>query len=538
MDATSTMVREIERVGTSSSLRRRQRMPITLAILFVVAVLAAGAIYQPWVNTPFEIVDFSEFLPFLRQSDTFAQRLADFLNYYSGQGRLNLLSYAFLIWKWSLFGWNEAGWQIARSLEMLCIVAGVYILLRRLGATRSGSAAGGALFIVTHTASPAWIRLTMGEPPGLLAIVCAALLATRYQGTRRWRGAGVAIAAFLTASLLAKEMLVALVPFVLLLACSQNASGQFERPRVTTRNVWLASLASAGVLAVLIPVAIVALNAGPRAYASGYAAHSMSLEGLIHSLSILLLPAPAASFAPATIASNWADLVFFVIVALGLGLAHKSHALRRHFQPLALGALSLAVAGALVYLPWPYFQAFYGLPFLLGPAILLAVAITLIEELRPSWRWLVYAGCATMLAQGGIHAAHESRSAIAARMVNRSMVEDIAQHPGVDSVVVIMRSHPPAAQAWQGRGPTLYRYARAVLPGRHIPSIFEADCSAAAKLLGGGIGNTILVSYSTACGTLPASDRTARYDYTYLDWPTLIPRPDSFVVSIVGPDGE
>jgi hypothetical protein len=231
-------------------------------------------------------------------------------------------------------------------------------------------------------------------------------------------------------------------------------------------------------------------------------------------------------------------LVFFVIVALGLGLAHESDALRRHFQPLALGALSLALAGAFVYLPWPYFQAFYGLPFLLCPAILLAVAITLLEELRPSWRWLMYAGVATMLSQGGVYAAHESRSAIAARMVNRALVEDITQHPGVDSVVVVMRTHPPAAQAWQGRGPTLHRYAKAVLPGRHIPSISEADCSTAIRMLGNGIGNAILVSYSTSCGTLPASTRTARWDYTYLDWPTLIPRPDSLVISIVGPDGE
>jgi hypothetical protein len=502
------------------------------------AGLAAGAIYQPWVNTPFEIVDFSEFLPFLRQSETFSQRLADFLHYYSGQGRLNLLSYALLIWKWSLFGWNEAGWQIARSLEMLCIVAGVYMLLRRVGATRSGSAAGGALFIVAHTASPAWIRLTMGEPPGLLAIGCASLLATRYQGTRRWRGMGVTIAALLTASLLVKEMLVTLVPFVLLLACSQNASGEFEKPRMTSRNVWLVVLAATGVLAVLIPVAIVALRAGPGAYASGYAAHSMSLEGFIHSLSILLLPAPAVRLAPATLADSWANVAFFVIVALGLGLANRSHALRRHFQPLALGALSLAVAGAIVYLPWPYFQPFYGLPFLLGPAILLAVAVTLIEELRPAWRWLIYAGCMTMLVQRGVHAAHESRSAIADRMVNRALVEDIARHPGADSIIVVMRSHPPAAQAWQGRGPTLYRYARAVLPESHIPTILEADCTAATQMPNDGIGNTILVSYSTACGTLPASDRTARYDYTYLAWPTLTPRPDSLVISIVGPDGE
>jgi hypothetical protein len=500
------------------------------------AVLGAALVYQPWINTPFEIVDFSEFLPFLRGSDTFAQRFSGFARYYASQGRLNLLSYVFLIWKWSLMGWNEAGWQTARFIEMLCVVAGIYWLLRRLGATRYGSGAGAALFIVAHTASPAWIRLTMGEPSGVLLLIGAALMATRYQGTSRWRASGVAIASLLTASLLVKETLVALTPFVLLLACSWSIRGHFERPCLTRRNSWLLSLVAVGTFAILLPVAIVALRAGSGAYVSDYAVSSISLDKFIDSFIVILLPMPAERVTRDSLAQFSANLIFFAIVAVGLGVAQIDQGLRRRWQPIATWAILLVLVGALGYLPWPHFQSFYGLPFLVSPAILLAIAITSIEKGRPAWRWLAYAGCAVVVIQGALHAAHDARASIATRTVNGALIEDFAKHASADSIVVVMALRPPPAQAWQGRGPTLARYARAVQPGLRLPNVHEAFCSAASPMRHDGLGNVILVSYSSSCGTLPAPSRTLRYDYTYLEWPMLTPRRDSIVISIVGPE--
>jgi hypothetical protein len=493
-------------------------------------------IYSPWVNTPFEMVDFSEFLPFLRQNASSAQQFHEFVQYYASQGRLNLLSYVFLIWKWSLFGWNEAGWQIARSFQMLSLIGAVHLLLRRLGATRGGSIAGAALFIVAQTASPAWIRLTMGEPFGLLAIVGASLMATRYQAARRWRGYGVAIAVLLTASILAKEMLAVFAPFVLLLACSWNVCGELAPPRLSERNVWALAMVAGGVLAVLLPVAILALDARPGAYASDYAIASISLDNFIHSLVVILLPLPTMQIGKASLAHLAGNAIFFAIIAVGLALAQADRALRRHWQPLAIGALLLVLVGVLAYLPWPYFQDFYGLPFLVGPAILLAIAITSIEKARPAWRWLAYAGCVVIFGQGAIYSAYGARSAIATRIVNGALVEDIVKHSSADSIVVVMQVRPPSAQAWQGRGPTLARYANALLPGRRIPSIHEESCPAAQAILDKGVGNAILVSYSSSCGVLPTSTRTIRYDYTYRGWPSLARRPDSLVISILGPE--
>jgi hypothetical protein len=509
---------------------------LALALASAVAIVLGAAIYKPWVSTPFDILDFSEFLPFLSRSHTFGQRVAEFTTYYASQGRLNLLSYAFLIWKWSLFGWNEAAWQVARFIEMQCIVAGVYLLLRRLGASRGGSAFGAALYIAAVTAAPAWIRLTMGEPLGLVVILGASLLATRYQATVRWRISGAVIAGLLMASLLAKEMMLPFVPFVLLLACSLSAHGDFAKVRLTQRNIWVVALTAFGVLAVLLPVAIIALRAGSGAYASDYAVGAISVVRLIYSLVVILVPISPKIGADRSLVHMLGSGAFFAVIVAGLMLARTHHEYRRRCLLLALVATMLPLAGVLAYLPWPHFQLFYGLPFLLGPAILLAIAVTVIENVRPAWRWVAYSGCALMLAQGMLYAAHDARRGIAARVVNGALVEDFAANASADSVVVVMRQLRLDAQSWQGRGPTLARYANAVLSQRHIPAIREAFCSAAQPMIDQGVGNAMLISYSTSCGRLSRFSRKIRYDYTYLEWPSFAPKHDSLVVSIIGPE--
>jgi hypothetical protein len=142
-EATALTVSENDQVGRTGSAPRAHRpRRAATAIAFVLAALLSGLLYQPWVNTPFDILDFSDFLSTLRQNDSFVQRALDLTRQYASQGRFNLLNYAALAGKWSLFGWNEAAWQIARSCQMLCIVAGVYLLLRKLGAERWGRCRG------------------------------------------------------------------------------------------------------------------------------------------------------------------------------------------------------------------------------------------------------------------------------------------------------------------------------------------------------------------------------------------------------------
>jgi hypothetical protein len=522
-----------QRAQDSRALVQRATSPAAILAVGLAAILIAAFVYVPWTKAPFDILDFSEFLPFLHNHDSLWGRFEAFVAYYSSRGRFNLLSYLFINLKWSLFGDSAAGWQLARFAEMWVIVVAVFLLLRRFGLDRWGSAFGASLFIVAQTASPAWIRLTMGEPFGFLAVLGALLIAVGYQNTSRWRTSGAMIAALLTAALLAKEMLAALIPFVLLVACTSDGDGGWQRLRMRKRDAWLAAVVGGGSLVVLVSVAVVALRASAGAFVSDYGAGLLSVDHFIHSFGVILLPV-SGLFAPRFSGAQLsASLVYCIIVATGVWLSRTDPMLKRRWSPLLIGALALPAVGALIYLPWPYFQDFYGLPFLLGPAVLLAIAVTSIARVRPAWRWAAYAGCLAILCQGAMSAAHASRSAIAARRINVAVVSELAKHPDADSIVVAKRYL--ASQAWQGLGPTLGRYARAIMPDKQIPALSDATCKATIPMIGQGLGNAILVTYSSQCGAFPVPARTLRYYYTYLDWPTFTPKRDSLVVGILGP---
>lgn len=285
----------------------------------------------------------------------------------------------------------------------------------------------------------------------------------------------------------------------------------------------------------LVPVAVVALRASAGAYASDYGTGSPSLDRLLHSIVVILFPASGPLGSHLSLAHLFANLLFLALTIAGVTLARTDSGLTRLWSSLGASALVLVAVGALMYLPWPYFQSFYGLPFLLAPALLMALAITSIERIRPSWRWAAYAACVAIFVQGASYAAHDSRSAIAARKMNRVLIGALATQPSADSIVVAMRYLP--SQSWQGLGPTLGRYAKAVLPDQRIPDISDALCPATLPMLRQGVGNAILVTYSSQCGAFPMPARTLRYYYTYLQWPTLTPRRDSLVVGILGPDG-
>lgn len=517
---------------TVRGTRDRARL-IALGVVLGLGLAIALFLYEPWRRTPFDILDFSEFLPLLQRNGTFASRLDAFVRYYASQGRFNVLSYCFLIWKWSLFGNNEAAWQLARFVQMVGITFGVFALLRRLGAERPGAIAGATLFVVANGAAPAWIRLTMGEPLGLMAILGAALLATEYQRTPRWRATALAIAGLLTCALLAKEMLAAFVPFVLLLACTGHAQGRYGRPEMSRRNLWLVGLTVGSAVAALIPVAFVALQAASDKYAAVYGT-SPSWSGRFIAYFLTFLLPVQARYAPYL--DPWilpGNALFLAIVVVGWWLGLRADAERRHRLAVGGAALALIAVGAMLYAPWPYFNSFYGLPFLLGSALLLAFGITFIERHSANWRWLAYAACLALFTHAAMFAGYTSRSAIARRNVNRALVDDFVQHASADSIVIAMRYVP--AQRWVGIAATLQRYAAAVRPDAPIPAINDTLCSAAVPLFRQGGGNALLVTYTDQCGALPEPGRTVRVYYPYVYWPTLSIRTDSVRADILGP---
>src|SRR5262245_61410373 len=102
-----------------------QQMPRGVPVALALGGTAvACALYTPWVSRPFDILDFSEFLPLLTGAGGFLSRLSALNDYYVHQhGRLNLLSYAALAAKWSVLGDSPMLWQWLRFIEMGLLVA-------------------------------------------------------------------------------------------------------------------------------------------------------------------------------------------------------------------------------------------------------------------------------------------------------------------------------------------------------------------------------------------------------------------------------
>jgi hypothetical protein len=225
--------------------------------------------YRPWQLVPFDVLDFSEFLPLLQREKSLLDRFSALLTYYAEEhGRFNVLPYALTALKWTLLGSNPALWQLTRFIQMLLIVIGVFLLLKQLGIPIQGAVTPSLLFITAGTASPGWIRLTMAEPFGTMLLLGVAWLACGYSEAPRWRRRGILIAVLLLACVLTKEMFVAIVPFVLLLALS----GRNEYYAVVSgpKARWLLALSAACILLASLPIVFLAIQAPPQAFAGLY----------------------------------------------------------------------------------------------------------------------------------------------------------------------------------------------------------------------------------------------------------------------------
>ena len=167
---------------------RKGAVGVTGVPLFFAAAVLAFLLYRPDTDAPFEIIDFSETLPFLTDGQNFGERFRGLVGYYLQHGRAAFALSAGLAAKWTLFEWWTPGWQWTRYVVGLTVVVLAWHLFRALGANRFGAAFGATLFIVSETVAPGWLRPSVNEPFGTLLLLAASLLACRYQDTLRpWK---------------------------------------------------------------------------------------------------------------------------------------------------------------------------------------------------------------------------------------------------------------------------------------------------------------------------------------------------------------
>ncbi|HEU4564002.1 MAG TPA: hypothetical protein VFS05_05120 [Gemmatimonadaceae bacterium] len=499
----------------------------------MVGMAWALLLYQPWRDLPFDTLNFAELIPLLRAHDSLLSRFVALTEYHAReQGRIALLVYAGTAAKWSLFGAHPVGWQLSRFALMCAVVAGAYLLLRRLGNGGGASAAGAALFVCASSTHEAWVRLIMGEPLGTALLIGAALLATRYQEARRWRALAVAIALLLVGVLFTKEVMVAAIPFVLLVGWCRQPSGLLARPRLTRRNVWLAAAVAALVIPALAVIAVVAMHAPAQGFSSSYRTGALSAGRL--AMNLFTAGAPVLPVFPPFLANLAIALFLYLgVVAIGVRVALERREEREHAALVLAAAASLLLLGATAYMPWPYFQRYYALPLLLAPAMLVALAVDALRRAGKGTAVAAYAAVAALCLALSAQARWYAADAAARQRLNAGLVRQLAARPGADSLLVASRRE--LAFAWLGTGPILQRYAAAVGTGE-LPPAADISCARGDSLARAGTAAALLVSYAGDCDLATPAPVVLSQRFRYIHTPSLRLRTDSVQASIYPPE--
>jgi hypothetical protein len=193
-------------------------------------------------------------------------------------------------------------------------------------------------------------------------------------------------------------------------------------------------------------------------------------------------------------------------------------------------SLSLPCLVVAAYQPWPFFQDFYGLPFLLGPAMLLAGSVTVLGQTGRCGRFGAYAASASLLILAAASASRPGHQSLARREVHGALVTDLVERDAGAPVLVM--SADIFGVRWQGPAATLRRYALALFPEAHLGPFQDAHCAVPPKpyMVDGTAG--LVLSYAANCGTYPGITTSFQSDYRYLTlWPLALHR-DSVRVDV------
>jgi hypothetical protein len=495
--------------------------------VFVTGIVLCMLVYTPWSREPLDILDFSEFLLQLQAGGNLWDSWARLAGYYASQGRVNEVVYGLIAANYHLFGLDPLGWHVVRSVQMLALPAAVYLVLRRYGASRFGSTLGASLFLVGSVPASSWLRQT-AEPLGTLFFLAAAALTCGFSEADAPGRRALAIGACVTGMLLSKETLVACLPFLVLSASCWQAHGRFRPFQFDRRTAQVAGACTVAV-AVLAGALIWAQTARrPDAYATLYGSTRLADNLWVGRLLPLILPVSFATRQPLEQILFPPNLVFLGMLFVGF-VASWRWANRRQIHGKLLVSLTLPVAGLLVYLPWPRFELFYGLPFLVGISLCAGILLGQLG-LDSRWKlglticWLV------LLAGSALIAVGQARYMRARREVNQALALDLSKHSPTDTVIVASAALTP--QPWQNPAATLGRYAIATRAAQSIPVLKDVGCDSISALAGQQRRRTTLYVYVDWCGEVGVSDRRIERPFSYFDWYSHSMRPAVVMVDV------
>lgn len=515
-------------VAPSSDTAARRRIGVSSLAAIASWLAVAFALYAPSAARPFDIVDFPQFLPLLRASDSAWMQYRAIVDLYVSEGRMSLLAYAFLVLKWHLFGEWVVGWQLVRFAQMVAAASLLYVLLRAWGVSRLGAYCASTLILCSQVTSLAWIRLNMSEPLGLVLLLLALLLATRVPSWARGRRSLVLLASLAAAMLLMKEMLFATFPAILWAYAAFDGQGA-PRPLRLDRRFWTAAAVLASVcILILMPVAFVALTAPARAYARQFSPAALSPTNIAFPLLAILAPFPP-------VLTDASPIVFagFVTYALILVVGARAYVTTEDDRRMARDRIWLAVlfplCCGLAYAPWPNFSLLYAIPYLLSPTLLLGVGITGLERLLG--RWTVLGGIAFLLVLTPMAASALAYSRRTDAYLRLSLgVVEMARALPRDKPVMVAACDLPT-DSWREIGFVLHRFGTSMQ--MDLPHFVDADCEVATHLLRSGARDSSVIVVTPITPPLPPGARVVRKTAWSISFPQLRARQEEVAAVVL-----
>ena len=501
-------------------------------LLASLAPFVALAIVRPWARQAFPVWDYPEVLPILRRAHGVWDGAMAIATFNRPDGRADYLSYLQFALTFGAAGDNPVGWQIERALVMLATAVLLVWVARRLGATPLAAAVAATVFAVSVPGTEGWLLLA-GEPLSAMLLLLMALAAAGYTTTPAWRSRAVVIAALAALVMLSKEVHgLCLPPLVLFAVCWDPEKG-FRRPALGPREWWLALL-------LLVVLVLSAWNVGSAmrdavkgSYASQFGRAGALSVGVTTLFQAMLFPARFSSAGIRTLLYP-ANIAFLLLLVLGFATPASGAPRPRGWWWWVLGLLYLPAIGALAYGVWYRYSAFYGIPFFLGSAGLLALAATSIERGHPAGRAVVAVLGVLTIGFSAIVSARTIRQKYATANLTLRIARTFPAAPRLDTLFVVTPRQ--GGRRWPITGRELGHYALAFgVPASALPVMRDATCEEIEGRLRQPLGRSAILNDQNPCGRL--DDRTVTWaaDVSYRDWLSLKTVPDTLRVDLLAP---